>query len=582
MANLIRLRADFAFAFRVPKRYSLAMHKAFIAVLLLGLAARAWAQTGTVAFISSSFSAFDTDSDAIIRVIFSGSTNGNANIDYRTQDGSAKAGVDYTSTTGTLVFAPGVLTNTFQIPLLTSGGLPSNETVRVELFNPTGPATLASPSNAVLTISTTAAPELNFSQQQFRAIKSQGSATVTVLRTGDSSDQASVDFSTTTNGTAVSGVDYLPTSGTLIFHAGETSKSFSFTIFDTGTVDVKTVGVQLEGADLGDVSVAEVLLVSDKTQFVTVTNDDDVVTITLQHGGMLEVDEGPPLNVFLTGTFEQSVLTIKIKKAKTGTGLIDVGEISGENDAGCRIIDAPGVNLIGSGVQFSGFLGVLRVHDILNGASIIAGGNDTQRTRITAHEINDDTAIDIGSRLSLTAVSFGAGTIDAPSASNISILGDKNHDIAGDFGAQITLTGEGVETNQLTLGRLLVAGTISDVTIEIDDGSVGSISAAQILDSTVTVGFTPDDSGAVLNGGEFTPELSLGSVNVRADFMNSSLVAARIGSVRLGMVTPANGGARFGILADESIGSVTVKNPSFRWQRNGPADQTLGDFHVIH
>jgi hypothetical protein len=562
------------------------------ALLALAAAAPAWAQTnGTVAFTNANFFASDTDTSAVIAVALTSTSNATVTVDYRTRDGSATAGVDYTATTGTLTFASSPLTNTFDIRILTTNGLSNNKTINLELLNPTGPATLGDQSNATLTIRSTATSVLNFSAAQFRVLRRTRLATVTVVRSGDSSEPATVHYETS-DGTARNGVDYVSTSGTLIFRPDETEKSFGFSVLETSAFGSnKTVNVELSeamgGATLGELSSAEVLLVNDKTQTITFTNDtDDVVTMTLKHAGTMETsDELPPFDITLEGTDETSALTVKIKKAKIGgTGTIEVDAIT--SDAAVGTLDAPGVDLTGAGVQLSGYLRNLRVHNISDGASIIAGGETTNRTKIVAHEIGDDVSIDIGTRLSLTAARFGAGSIDAPSADNISIRGDNKQGIPGDFEAQVTLTGEDVETNQLTLGRLSVAGKINGVIIQIDDGSVGSISAEQMINTQVTVGYSPDNPGELLSGGDFAPDLTLQKVVVRDRFENSFLVAANIGEVRLGFVVQNNiqndSHTAFGILADESIGSVTVKFPPFHWRSAGPSDQTLVDFHVIH
>ncbi len=565
---------------------------------LVVLAASVGAQTGTVAFSSSTYSVSDTDTGAIITVIYSGSTTGTATVDFRTVDGSAKTGVDFTATTGTLVFATGILQNTFNIPL-SGSGLPSNETLTVVLSNPSGPATLGSPSSAVLTILSTAAAELNLSAPQYNVVRKLGIATVTVIRTGDTSNQATVHYATSDSGIASNGIlyaqngiDYFDTTGTLLFNPGESSKSFSFHVIDplvfASNKTVKVTLTNATGAPLGTQDTAAVLLVNDKTQTITFTTNTDVVTMTLKYAGTMELSQPlPPFDILLSGTDMSSVLTVKIKKSKTGIGLISVKSIIGLTGyEGCRTIDAPGVDLTGNGVQLGGFLGTLRVHDILNGAAVIAGGDNTQATTISAHAIADATAIAIGSRISsLKAVSFGSGTIDAPSAGSISISGDKKQGVAGNFAANITLTGAGVISNQFTLGQLSVAGTISNVTIDIADGNVGSINAGQLIDSSVTIGYQPDDPSALLAGGSFSTNLTLQTVNIRAKtngFINSFIVAARIGSVSLGSTLRDNYGTPFGILADQSIGAVSVKTPTFKWKKTGATDQSLGDFHIIH
>ena len=57
------------------------------------------------------------------------------------------------------------------------------------------------------------------------------SATITVVRTGYTSNPLSVNFATA-NGTAVAGSQYLGTNGTLIFTNGQVSATFNVPIID--------------------------------------------------------------------------------------------------------------------------------------------------------------------------------------------------------------------------------------------------------------------------------------------------------------------------------------------------------------
>ncbi len=75
-----------------------------------------------------------------------------ASVNYATSDGTAVAGIDYVATSGTLTFGPGVLVETFTVPILINPAIKGNETVLLNLSSPTGGAALGPPSSAVLTI----------------------------------------------------------------------------------------------------------------------------------------------------------------------------------------------------------------------------------------------------------------------------------------------------------------------------------------------------------------------------------------------------------------------------------------------
>jgi hypothetical protein len=62
---------------------------------------------------------------------------------YTTVDGTAKAGTDYTTTTGTLTFHAGDLTQTIDVPIINDNGTAGpDKTFAVALSNPTN-ATIA-------------------------------------------------------------------------------------------------------------------------------------------------------------------------------------------------------------------------------------------------------------------------------------------------------------------------------------------------------------------------------------------------------------------------------------------------------
>lgn len=114
------------------------------------------------------------------------------------------------------------------------------------------------------------APAIEFSAQHYAVAESAGSATITVLRSGEVSQAATVQY-TTLSGTASAGSDYATASGTLSFGAGEVSKTFQVTIindeFPEGDEFVELILSDVTGAGvLGSPSVATLRInTSDRT-----------------------------------------------------------------------------------------------------------------------------------------------------------------------------------------------------------------------------------------------------------------------------------------------------------------------------
>ena len=75
-------------------------------------------------------------------------------VQYATSNGTAIAGSDYTSTSGTLTFAPGVTSQTINIPILNDAVNESDETFTLSLSNPSN-GTLGSVTSIVTTITDT-------------------------------------------------------------------------------------------------------------------------------------------------------------------------------------------------------------------------------------------------------------------------------------------------------------------------------------------------------------------------------------------------------------------------------------------
>ena len=71
-------------------------------------------------------------------VTLSRPATGLVTLDYQTGDGTARAGADYTATSGTLSFAPGETSRTVQVPVLADAHDEGEETMTLSLSNPTG------------------------------------------------------------------------------------------------------------------------------------------------------------------------------------------------------------------------------------------------------------------------------------------------------------------------------------------------------------------------------------------------------------------------------------------------------------
>jgi hypothetical protein len=108
--------------------------------------------TTTLQFYSTTYNAKESVSNAVIKVVRSGSLAGTVTLDYATSDGTATAGTDYLSRSGSLSFGPNVSSKTFSVPMLNDTIAEGPETINLLLSNPTGGAILGNQSTSVLTI----------------------------------------------------------------------------------------------------------------------------------------------------------------------------------------------------------------------------------------------------------------------------------------------------------------------------------------------------------------------------------------------------------------------------------------------
>jgi hypothetical protein len=177
---------------------------------------------GALQFSAASYSVNENGGSVTITITRAGGSNGSVSVSYATSNGTATAGQDYNSASGTLSWSSGDANpRTFTVPILEDTLDESNETINLALSGPTGGATLGSPSVSVLTINDNdTAGTVQFSEATYSA--NEGiNLIITVTRAGGTASGVSVNYATS-NGTAIAGQDYTAASGTLTFGANET------------------------------------------------------------------------------------------------------------------------------------------------------------------------------------------------------------------------------------------------------------------------------------------------------------------------------------------------------------------------
>ncbi len=228
---------------------------------------------GTLQFSAAAYSVNKNGGSATITVTRTGGSYGVVRVSYTTSNGTARAGSDYTTTSGTLSWADGDTSDkTFSVPITDQKCYKVKETVNLTLNSPTGGATLGNPNAAVLIIIVhEKAPvgALQFSAATYNVSENGGSAVITVTRAGGSNGLVRVSY-TTKKGTARAGSDYPTTSGTLSWADGDTSdKTFSVPITDDNVYEGnETVKLTLKSPKGG------AILGSQKTAVITILDNE--------------------------------------------------------------------------------------------------------------------------------------------------------------------------------------------------------------------------------------------------------------------------------------------------------------------
>jgi uncharacterized delta-60 repeat protein len=188
--------------------------------------------SGVFKFSAASYQVDENGVQSIIPVRRIGGTTGplvdgsgsvSVNFATITNGSSAVAGVNYSNVNALLSFPPGEVLKFVSVPVMDDSNVTANLTVNLTLSNPSAPAGLGDQTNAVLTIINDDSA-VSFGAAGYAVPKSilTGFGTIDVARIGSSSGTCSVYLTTTTNGTAVPGVDFFPTNLVVTFNPGQT------------------------------------------------------------------------------------------------------------------------------------------------------------------------------------------------------------------------------------------------------------------------------------------------------------------------------------------------------------------------
>ena len=159
-----------------------------------------------------------------------GPASGSVSVNYITVDGTAKAGSDYTSHSGTLRFGIGETSKTVTINITADSVFERDETFRLVISNPVN-ATITSNKSIIRILNDDIAAALSITPALDVA---EGNSSYKEITLNVSLDKPapiaiSVNYSTY-NGTAKAGPDYISQNGTLTFNPGQQNKTIKINI----------------------------------------------------------------------------------------------------------------------------------------------------------------------------------------------------------------------------------------------------------------------------------------------------------------------------------------------------------------
>ena len=233
-----------------------------------------------VSLSSPSLSVGEGAGSVRLTVRLSAASSGTVTVGYATADGTARAGSDYASTSGTLRFSAGDTRESIRIPITADTVDEPAETFRVTLSSPSN-ATLGSPSRTTVTITDDDdAPSVSLSLSA-SSIAEGESATVTAHLSHPSSADTTVTVSAP--GVAVTG-------NPLTIPAGDESSSGSVTLASSDNAeDEADRTVTVSGTATNSQGIA-----GDPPAVTLTILDDDEMPTVFWSAASLSVDEGDP------------------------------------------------------------------------------------------------------------------------------------------------------------------------------------------------------------------------------------------------------------------------------------------------
>ncbi|HEY6166600.1 MAG TPA: Calx-beta domain-containing protein, partial [Verrucomicrobiae bacterium] len=272
---------------------------------------------GAISFSSTNLIVDESAGFATITLIRTNGTLGAVSVLVSTSGGTATAGQDYAALNNRVTFADGETVKTIQLPIFNDPLVEGTETVNLLLGSPLGGVGIGPITVSELIILDDDV-EFQFTSPVFTVDETGGLAAVTVERRGGTNSTVTVDFATTSTGTAVAGADYLPLNGTLTFLPGETNHMFTVTILDDTFIEgTETIGLQLFNPTAG------ALLGTNATAEIDIIDNDSVVNFSSATYTVNETATNVQITLVRTGNLNFAATVVYAVTSGTASNGLD-------------------------------------------------------------------------------------------------------------------------------------------------------------------------------------------------------------------------------------------------------------------
>jgi hypothetical protein len=279
---------------------------------------------GSLEFSLDGFRVGEGARQATITVNRTGGRAADVTVDFDVTDGTAKAGVDFAPTSGTLTFGLEETSQTFVVPLMRNDLSEPARTALLRLRSPSTGATIGERATAILTIlDDDPAGQVQFARPAFVGYEATGKVLIFLRRIRGIASDVTVHLGST-DGTAIGGQDFGPVDQDVTFGHGEVVKVISVSITPDNEVEGNETATLTLSNPRGGVRLGEL-----DTAILTIVDAQDSVSFEKTTYSVKEAAPRAVIRVRRRGDLSHQVTVDYAATAGTATAGDDFTPTSG-------------------------------------------------------------------------------------------------------------------------------------------------------------------------------------------------------------------------------------------------------------